>query len=197
MSNITIDKSKAIVSSIVIALVCFGLGFLSSGLIKSKIPAQGFNQSAMGGGAGGFGQGGQMGQRAAGQAGSRTGRMGAGLINGTLLKKDATSMTVKMRDGSSKIVLVTSSTKALKMADTTLDQFTEGSEVMINGTPNSDGSLTAQTVQVRPEMPADVTQPGQPKPERLKYPKNEGLKKKGGAKTSLLVRLAGISSISD
>ncbi len=168
MSNLSIDKNKAAAGVVVIALVCFGLGFLTSNLIKSKTPSNGFNPAAMGGGAGGFGQGGAVsGQRGTGQAGNRTARMG-GFINGTLLKKDATSLTIKMRDGSSKIVLVTSSTKALKMADTTLDEFTEGADVMVSGTANPDGSVTAQTVQVRPAMPADLQPGDQPQPQPVK-----------------------------
>lgn len=155
MPNISIEKSKAIATVIVIALISFGFGFLASNLAKPKSSANGFSQAA-------FGQGGQ---RGAMMGANRTGRAGgAGFINGTLLKKDATSMTVKLRDGSSKLVLIASSTKALKMADTTLDEFTVGSEVMINGTPNSDGSVTAQTVQVRPTPPPDAQQPGQPQP---------------------------------
>ncbi|MFA5185283.1 MAG: hypothetical protein WC551_02260 [Patescibacteria group bacterium] len=161
MSNLSIDKNKAAAGVVIIALVCFGLGFLTSNLIKSKTPANGFNPAAMGGGAGGFGQ------RGTGQVGNRTARMG-GFINGTLLKKDATSLTIKMRDGSSKIVLVTSSTKALKMADTTLDEFTEGADVMVSGTANPDGSVTAQTVQVRPAMPTDIQPGGQPQPQPVK-----------------------------
>ncbi|MDD5438287.1 MAG: DUF5666 domain-containing protein [Patescibacteria group bacterium] len=73
-----------------------------------------------------------------------------GLVSGELIKMDNGSMSIKLRDGSSKLVLTTPSTEAVKMASTTLDTLKVGENVIVSGTANADGSLTAQTVQVRP-----------------------------------------------
>lgn len=74
------------------------------------------------------------------------------LVNGQVIAQDATSVTVKLRDGSSKIVLVSGSITVSKMASGSLQDVTVGTEVMITGSANSDGSVTAQTVQIRPSM---------------------------------------------
>lgn len=166
MSNLSLKKSSAVVFVVVIALVCFGLGFFTSDLVKGKSASLYPGQMMFGGGNTAYGQ---AGQRTAGGAQGAfrmaRGGSGGGLINGTLIKKDDTSMTVKLADGSTKLILVTSSTKALKMADTPLSDFTEGSNIMVSGTTNSDGSITAQTVQTRPTPPAgSPTSDSQPAP---------------------------------
>jgi len=84
----------------------------------------------------------------------RGGAGGVGLTNGEILSADAGSITIKMHDGSSKIILVGDSTKVTKSVDATSADLTQGENVMVNGTTNSDGSLTAQTVQI---VPAPVT----------------------------------------
>ncbi len=153
MSTISFKKSVFIPTAAVAVVVVFGLGFLTSYLVMPKAAAPRGNMAAYGGGASGFGQGSTR---------SQSGRVrGAGFVTGSLLKKDATSMTVQTRDGSTKLILVTSSTKAMQMADTTIDQFNQGSNVMVNGTANSDGSITAQTVQLMP-VPAQAQNNGQP-----------------------------------
>lgn len=85
--------------------------------------------------------------------GQRTGtgqQNGGGVINGQVLSKDAQSVTVKMRDGSSKIVFYSSSTSVTKPTPGSINDISANSQVMIVGTQNSDGSVTAQSIQVRP-----------------------------------------------
>ena len=100
-------------------------------------------------------------------AGMNGGRMGGrfgaggGVVTGSVLSKDATSMTVKMRDGSTKIVLYTGSTQVSKSAAGTADDVTVGTNISVIGTQNTDGSVTAQTVQIRPAMPAGTGAPVQ------------------------------------
>jgi hypothetical protein len=126
-------------SVIAIAIVCLLLGGAAGYLVTTtfiKPNARNFNGIALGNGQ------------------FRTARAGGsnsmGLVTGELLKKDNGSLSIKLRDGSSKLVLTTSSTEAVKMASTTLDTLSIGENVIVSGTTNSDGSLTAQTVQVRP-----------------------------------------------
>lgn len=74
---------------------------------------------------------------------------GAGFLNGEILTKDAASLTVKLRDGGSKIVYYSSSTTVGKVATGSIDEATTGTEIMVNGTTNPDGSLAATTIQLR------------------------------------------------
>ncbi len=99
-----------------------------------------------------FPGGGQMsrfsGVGMAGQRGSRA-DVGGGVVAGEILNKDATSITLKLRDGGSRIVLVSGSTEVQKMTKGTLEDLVVGNSVSVNGSTNSDGSLSAKSVQLR------------------------------------------------
>ena len=88
------------------------------------------------------GAGARFAGRAAGAAG--------GLTAGQVIAKDATSITVQMSDGSTKIILVGSGTQVMKTDAGTLGDLAVGTNVTVTGTANSDGSMTATAVQIRP-----------------------------------------------
>ena len=85
-----------------------------------------------------------------GPNGARRAQSGGGFAAGEIITRDATSVTIKMQDGSTKIVLVSPSTQVTKSASGTLDDLSQGTNVVVTGTGNSDGSVTAESVQIRP-----------------------------------------------
>lgn len=88
--------------------------------------------------------------------GNRSGMTG-GFTTGKIVSSDEKSMTVEMAagpDGSgggSKIIFTSDSMSVFKMAEGSIADLVPGTEVTVTGTPNADGSLTAQSIQIRPE----------------------------------------------
>ncbi|MDP3991280.1 MAG: DUF5666 domain-containing protein [Candidatus Nealsonbacteria bacterium] len=81
----------------------------------------------------------QGGNRAAGQ----------GFLTGEVLSKDAQSLTLKMQDGGSKIVFLSSSTTVSRTTEGSISDIEIGKQIMVAGKQNSDGSYVAQTIQER------------------------------------------------
>lgn len=84
--------------------------------------------------------------------GQANGQTGTNFLNGNIISKDQDNLTIKLGDGGSKIVFVSGTTQIMKMASSTLDALQVGDSLMITGTNNQDGSVTAQTIQLRPQM---------------------------------------------
>ncbi len=78
----------------------------------------------------------------------RTGSSG-GFVSGQIISIDANSMTVSLANGNSQVVFYSSSTQVMKPTMVGTSALTTGTRVMIGGTSNSDGSLTAQSIQVQ------------------------------------------------
>jgi len=74
------------------------------------------------------------------------------LINGEIIAKDEKSLTLKLRDGGSKIVFYSASTQLQEMASTTPASLVIGKQITASGTANSDGSVTAKSIQLRQDF---------------------------------------------
>ena len=83
--------------------------------------------------------------------GAGQGTAGAGMVNGTILSVDPTSLTVQMRDGSSRVIFYSTSTPVLTTTAGSIADLSAQKDVTIIGISNADGSMTAQSIQVRPQ----------------------------------------------
>lgn len=146
-------KQKTFIIAIVATLVIAGGGGFFGGM------KYGQSLTPFGGAKGQF-----AGMRGAtntpGGAASARLRGGAGFVNGDILSKDDKSITVKNRDGGSKIIFFAPSTTIGKTTDGTAADLTVGENVMVNGTANADGTVTATNIQIRPAGSVPFGGPG-------------------------------------
>ncbi|HET8575221.1 MAG TPA: hypothetical protein VFM02_03580 [Candidatus Paceibacterota bacterium] len=78
------------------------------------------------------------------------GRGGGGMVAGQVLSSDSQGVTVKLPTGGTKLVFVSTSTKVSKTVDAAPSDLATGTNIVVQGTSNSDGSVTASTVEIRP-----------------------------------------------
>jgi len=133
-------KNKKIVLSISVCLIIGLLSFWGGTVFSnSKKPVNQFANRQ-----GDFSQnsGGKINQ------GVRGG-MGGELISGEVLSIDTESITLKLRDGGSKIIFFSPTTKIEKTTEGIASDVVIGKTIMINGTSNSDGSVSAALIQFK------------------------------------------------
>lgn len=135
-------KQLSVTTVILITIIVAALGFFG-GMQYTKMQrgagrfgAQGFGQGGPGGGGKFFGNG---------NGGNRP-------VMGQVSSIDQKTITVKMPDGSSKIIILSSSTAINKQATGTKDDIKTGENILVIGTSNSDGSVTATNIQLHPMM---------------------------------------------
>lgn len=135
-------KKHWIITTVLVVIV--GAAGFFGGMQYQKMQRPSFGQNGaffvQGGGAGGrrFGNG---------QFGSN-----ARPVRGEIISSDSNSITVKLQDGSSKIVLLGSNTSIMQSTSAGKDALQTGKQVMVFGNQNSDGSVTAQFIQLNPEQ---------------------------------------------
>ncbi len=124
---------KNLLVTIIISLFCLGGGFFA-GLKyqQNKISAR-FRQFSN-----------QNFNRISGQ-----GRISR-VVNGEILSVEEKSLTVKLQDGSSKIILFSQDTQINKAQQATTQDLKEGEKIAVFGLENSDGTITAQNIQLNP-----------------------------------------------
>jgi len=83
--------------------------------------------------------------------GNRQNRQGGSFVTGEIIAKDDKSITIKLTSGGSKIVLLSNTTQIGQFTAATINDLLVGKTVMVSGSVNNDGSVTAQMVQLRSE----------------------------------------------
>ena len=131
-------KNRQIITIAAFVLIIGGTGFYGGVRYqKSKTPEFARNMPE------------NMGQ-VRGQMGQHRPNGGSDLtsVRGEIIDIDKSSITVKLTDDSSKIVIFSDSTGINKTEEGSTDDLSEGTQVMVMGQTNSDGSVTAQNIQI-------------------------------------------------
>jgi hypothetical protein len=133
-------KHKSLIIAILVGVIAAGAGFFA-GMKYQQSRRPTFSRQA------------------GGIQGARTGvganRMGFRPVSGEIISADDKSITVKLQDGSSKIVLFSDKTEINKADTATKDDLKVGERVAVFGQDNSDGSVTAQNIQLNPIVRAN------------------------------------------
>lgn len=138
-------KQNTIILGVILLLVVGAIGFgvgYKIGQTKNQFTSQirGNGQFANGGTRG------QVGNQAGGSM------RGNRQIAGEVIALDDKTMTIKMADGSSKIILLSSTMTISKSIDAPKTDLKVGSKVAVFGAQNTDGSQTATTVELDPKF---------------------------------------------
>jgi hypothetical protein len=72
-----------------------------------------------------------------------------GFTTGQVLSINANSLTLQLANGNSENVFFSSSTQVIVPQPTSIASVQTGTTVMVSGATNSDGSVTASTIQLR------------------------------------------------
>jgi len=154
-----IQKNVLVLCTLVVVVV--GAGCFYGGMAYAKSSNKGM--------AGRNFNGQQFGAKIAGmgQRGDRVGAgMAGGFVSGEVISQDGQSVTIKLmarqdptgqnatgQAGGSKIVFFSTPTQIMKTSTGSINDIAVGSNLTITGKANTDGSITAQSIQIRPTVP--------------------------------------------
>ncbi|MFA6254389.1 MAG: hypothetical protein WC640_04060 [Candidatus Paceibacterota bacterium] len=133
------STTKIIIGALVIVAIAF-YGGLKYG--QSKSVGTTGSQSTLGGAA----------QFPGGLA--RRGGNGGGAVRGDIVKKDNQSIVISLPSGGSQIIWYSTSTEVQKTVIGSSADLNIGQTVAVSGSANSDGSLSANSIQLRSSLPS-------------------------------------------
>ncbi|MFH0936755.1 MAG: hypothetical protein V1808_00470 [Candidatus Daviesbacteria bacterium] len=119
----------------IVAILVVGAGGFFAGMQYQKSQRASFGQ---------FNRTGNQNQRTLGNGQNGNFRP----VTGEIVFSDDKSVTVKMQDGSSKIVFLSEKTSINEATSTSKQALQTGKQIMVMGTTNSDGSVTASNIQI-------------------------------------------------
>jgi hypothetical protein len=160
------NNKKSIILSIIITAVIVGGGAFYGGMkynqSKGAASLQNLENMSLAQRQQALGQF-RNGANFGGTAGGRTatgGQGGGGFVRGKIISKDDKSITVELSfsaqnaggsaatPSGSKIVFLSGSTEITKSTAGSLGDLQVGQQIIANGTPNQDGSITANSIQI-------------------------------------------------
>ena len=147
-------KNAKVIVPIILVLVGLGAGFFGGYQYRNYRLRNSLGSFAGANGAQRF-----TGTRTGAGAGAR-----GGAVSGSILSMDATSITVKLADGSTKIVLFSGTTTYENTISAAQTDLKVGSQVVVIGSTNTDGSVTATSVQINPQFGRPVMPSPTPTP---------------------------------
>lgn len=130
-------KNKNLFLTLFLIVISLGIGFYAGINYQRSRRSFGFNQT------------GQFNFQ--GRGGFNGINQGTRPVSGQIIKKDNDSLTVKLRDGSTKLIFLTDKTTISKSTEGTKADLLENKTVFIVGQQNSDGSITAENIQINPQ----------------------------------------------
>lgn len=86
------------------------------------------------------------------------GTNGGGNVSGEIISKADNSITVKTSDGSTKIVYFTDSTKITKSDTGNSTDLSVGTNVVVNGSTNTDSSIAGNMIRIEPKTTRTAAQ---------------------------------------
>lgn len=142
MKNPVISKAceTSLLGLVIVAVVFGAVGFFG-GMQYQKSQRQNYFS----------GQFNMMGQSGVRRFSGQGGNTNASAVRGEILSTDNNSITVKLPDGSSKLVLLGSNTNITEATSASKESLKAGQQVAVFGSSNSDGSVTAQNIQLNPQ----------------------------------------------
>lgn len=155
-------KKNSIIVIVIVIVIVVGTGAFYGGMVYGKSQKgnafnpgrlQGFNGNSA-------------------QRGMRQGANG-NFVNGEILSLDDKSITVKIPNNGSKIIFYSQSTAVSKTVDGTISDLKVGDNIMATGDSNTDGSVTAKTIQIRPQFPTNQPPADQPTNPTITPPSNQ------------------------
>ena len=133
--------NKNLLTIVAVAIIACGAGFFGGVQYQKSIKSNTRNFQAMGQ------QNGNQ-QNSTGKNNINKNRGMNGPVSGEITNVDGTSITIKTKDGSSKIVMYSSSTTVNKTSQGSSSDLKTGEQVMVIGNTATDGTVTAQTISV-------------------------------------------------
>ncbi len=141
-----------------VVVIAVGLGCLfggrawgaSDGGINGQVAGQDWGDGNRPSGAPGDGSG---------LPGGQGGRNGGGMVSGSIIAVDGTSITVQTNDGSTKIVLFGSSATITLSTAGSASDLKVGEKVIVAGTTNDDGTVTAASMRLGDPVTLGATPP--------------------------------------
>ncbi|MFZ2024878.1 MAG: DUF5666 domain-containing protein [Microgenomates group bacterium] len=157
-------KNPTIVLGI-IAIACAALGFFG-GMKYQQTKSPSFARGGLNNMQGGMQNNSQAKQTGTTKNTNGIGKSFGGMQIGTIASMDETSLTVKLQDGSSKIVILSGTTTYKTMTDASKSDINVGDTIAISGSTNTDGSVSAQSIQLNPAMIGAQQNGNAPVPEK-------------------------------